>query len=57
MEDLKEPHVPPVLVEHLEKVFNIDYLLNRPCGNSDIRCGYLTGVREVINFLKNKIEE
>lgn len=47
------PFVPLDVVDHLEKVYNIDYLLsNSTCYSCDERLGYIKGVREVVTHLR-----
>lgn len=47
------PFVPLDVVEHVEQVYNIDYLLSSSsCYTSDERLGYIKGVREVVTYLR-----
>lgn len=47
------PFVPLDVVEHLERVYNVDYLLsNSSCYTSEERLGYIKGVREVVTHLR-----
>ncbi len=52
-EDHKLPLLPMVLYEHIDKQFNIDYLLSLSTPkNNDEKLGYIRGVRDVLSKLK-----
>lgn len=58
-EDLKNPYVPPAIVEYLDKAFNVNFLLNVACQQKDANfgLGYMRGVLDVIEHLGSIVED
>lgn len=57
MEELKDPYVSKEVIEFLEQRFNINTLMSQKTSNNDEHIGFMKGVREVINSLKNIHED
>ena len=52
-DELKIPVVSKDVVEYLDRVFNVDELMNLKTCNSDEHIGIIKGVREVIGRLRH----
>lgn len=56
-DDLKTPYVSQDLVDYLDKVFDLDTMINKHTDSAECMIGVMRGVRLVVNHLRSLSEQ